>query len=40
MIKDCMENAKSCEDYQKHANMQHIPVAELHLIVKPWPFQE
>ena len=38
MIKDCMENAKSCEECQKHANIQRIPASELHLIVKPWPF--
>ncbi|XP_027343131.1 uncharacterized protein LOC113855699 [Abrus precatorius] len=39
MIKDCFEYAKSCEECQKHGNIQHVPASELHSIIKPWPFR-
>jgi hypothetical protein len=39
MLKDCIEYAKSCQEYQKHASIQHVPANELHSIVKPWPFR-
>ena len=39
MVKDYFELAKSCEENQNHGNIQHVPAADLHSIVKPWPFQ-
>ncbi|XP_027341620.1 protein NYNRIN-like [Abrus precatorius] len=39
MIKDCFEYAKSWEECQKHGNIQYVPAAELHSIIKPWPFR-
>lgn len=35
MLKDCIEFAKGCQECQKHADIQHVPASELHLIVKP-----
>ncbi|KAL1340019.1 hypothetical protein AAHE18_U087100 [Arachis hypogaea] len=40
MIKDCIDYAKACQECQKHGSIQQIPAAELHLIIKPWPFRE
>ncbi|XP_027347963.1 uncharacterized protein LOC113859366 [Abrus precatorius] len=39
MIKDCFDYAKSCDECQKHGNIQHVPASELHSIIKPWPFR-
>ena len=39
MIKDCHEYARSCEQCQKHENIQHVPASDLHSIIKPWPFR-
>ncbi|XP_027359296.1 uncharacterized protein LOC113867964 [Abrus precatorius] len=39
MVKDCFDYAKSCEECQKHGNVQHVPASELHSIIKPWPFR-
>ena len=39
MLKDCINFAKSCQECQLHEGIQHVPVSELHLIVKPWPFR-
>jgi len=39
MLKDCIEFAKGCQGYQKHAGIQRVPASELHSIVKPWPFR-
>jgi hypothetical protein len=39
MLKDCIEFAKSCQECQRHAGIQHVPASELHSIVKPWPFR-
>ena len=39
MLKNCINFAKSCQEYQKHAGIQHVPASELHAIVKPWPFR-
>lgn len=25
MLKDCIESAKGCQEYQKHAGIQHVP---------------
>ncbi|KAL1338127.1 hypothetical protein AAHE18_10G188800 [Arachis hypogaea] len=37
--RDCINYARSCEECQKHGSLQHIPVSELHVIIKPWPFR-
>ena len=39
MVKDCFEFAKSCEECQKYGHSQHVRAADLHSIVKPWPFR-
>jgi len=35
MLKDCTEFAKSCQECQLHAGIQHVPASELYSIVKP-----
>jgi len=37
MLKYCIEFAKSCQECQLYAGIQHVPASELHSIVKPWP---
>ncbi|XP_072054313.1 uncharacterized protein [Arachis hypogaea] len=39
MIKDYIDYAKACRECQKHGSIQQILVAELHSIIKPWPFR-
>ncbi|XP_016177922.1 uncharacterized protein LOC107620245 [Arachis ipaensis] len=39
MIKDFIDYAKACQECQKHGSIQQIPAAELHSIIKPWPFR-
>ena len=39
VLKDCVEFAKGCQEFQVHTSIQHAPARELHLIVKPWPFR-
>ncbi|XP_057442139.1 uncharacterized protein LOC130733871 [Lotus japonicus] len=39
IMKDCIEYAKGCQDFQRHAGIQHVPASELHSIIKPWPFR-
>ncbi|XP_015960838.1 uncharacterized protein LOC107484811 [Arachis duranensis] len=39
MIKDCIDYVKGCQECQKHGSIQQIPAAELHSIIKPWPFR-
>jgi hypothetical protein len=39
MIADCFRYYKGCEDCQKHGNVQLVPAAMLHPIIKPWPFR-
>ncbi|WJX27586.1 hypothetical protein P8452_16393 [Trifolium repens] len=39
MLKDCIEFAKSCQECQRHAGIQHVPASELHSVIKPWPFR-
>ncbi|KAL1326344.1 hypothetical protein AAHE18_13G221400 [Arachis hypogaea] len=39
MIKDCTDYAKACQECQKRGSIQQIPAAELHSIIKPWPFK-
>ena len=31
--------AKGCTSCQKHENIPRVPAAELHSVVKPWPFR-
>jgi hypothetical protein len=38
MIVDCFRYYKGCEECQKFGNMQMVPTATLHPIIKPWPF--
>ncbi|XP_016168525.1 uncharacterized protein LOC107611075 [Arachis ipaensis] len=39
MIKDCIDYAKACQECKKHGSIQQILAAELHSIIKPWPFR-
>jgi hypothetical protein len=39
MIADCFCYYKGCEECQKFGNIQMVPAAPLHTIVKPWPFR-
>jgi hypothetical protein len=38
MIADCFRYYKGCEECQKHGDVQLVPTALMHLIIKPWPF--
>jgi len=35
MLKDCIKFAKGCQEFHKHAEIQHVPASELHSIIKP-----
>ena len=39
MIADCFRYYKGCEECQKFGNVQLVPAALMHPIIKPWPFQ-
>jgi hypothetical protein len=39
MIADCFKYYKGCQVCQKFGDMQLVPAAELHHIIKPWPFR-
>lgn len=39
ILKDCIEIAKGCQEFQIHVGIQHVPASELNSIVKPWPFR-
>lgn len=39
MLKDNIEFAKGCQEFQKHVGIQHVPASELHPIIRPWPFR-
>jgi hypothetical protein len=39
MIADCFKSYKGCQVCQKFGNLQLVHVAELHHIIKPWPFR-
>jgi hypothetical protein len=39
MIVDCFKYYKGCQVCQKFSDMQLVPTAELHPIIKPWPFR-
>lgn len=38
MLKNCIEFAKRCQEFQEHVDIQHVLASVLNLIVKPWPF--
>jgi hypothetical protein len=39
MIADCFRYYKGCEECQKHGDVQLVPPALMHPIIKPWPFR-
>jgi hypothetical protein len=39
MIVDCFRYYKGCEECQKFGNVQLVPAAMMHPIIKPWPFR-
>jgi hypothetical protein len=39
MIVDCFHYYKGCEECQNFGNIQMVPAATLHPIIKPWPFR-
>jgi hypothetical protein len=39
MIADCFRYYMGCEECQKIGNIQMVPAATLHPIIKPWPFR-
>jgi hypothetical protein len=39
MIADCFRYYKGCEECQKHGDVQLVPAALLHPIIKPWSFR-
>ena len=38
METDCISFVKSCQDYQTHANLNHVPPIKLYSMTSPWPF--
>jgi hypothetical protein len=38
MMTDCFRYYKGCEECQRFGNIQLVPTAMLHPIIKPWPF--
>ena len=39
MISDCFKYYKGCEGCQRFGDLQLVPDASLHPIIKPWPLQ-
>jgi len=39
MLSDCFKYYKGCEECQRFGNIQLVPAALLHPIIKPWPFK-
>jgi hypothetical protein len=39
MIANCFKYCKDCQVCQKFGDIQWVPAAELHPIIKPWPFR-
>ena len=39
MMADCFRYYKGCEECQRFGNVQLVPAALLHPIIKPWPFR-
>jgi hypothetical protein len=37
MIDDCLKYYRGCQVCQKFGDLQPVPAAELHPIIKPWP---
>jgi hypothetical protein len=40
MVADCFKYYKGCQVCQNIGDLQLVPVAELHPIIKPWPFKD
>jgi hypothetical protein len=38
MMADCFRYYKGCKEFQRFGNVQLMPAAMLHPIIKPWPF--
>ena len=38
MISNCFKYYKGCEEYQRFGDLQLVPAALMHPIIKPWPF--
>jgi hypothetical protein len=39
MTADCFRYYRGCEECQKHRDVQLVPAALMHPIIKPWPFR-
>jgi hypothetical protein len=39
LIAGCFKYYKGCQVYRKFGDLKLVPVAELHPIIKPWPFR-
>ena len=39
MLSDCFKYYKGCEECQWFENLQFVPTALMHSIIKPWPFR-
>ena len=39
MISDCFGYYKGCEECQRFGDLQSVPAALMHPIIKPWPFR-
>jgi hypothetical protein len=39
MIVGCFRYYNECEECRKHGDVQLVPAALMHLIIKPWPFR-
>src|SRR6185437_5606675 len=39
IMADCFRYYKGCEECQRFGNVQLVPAALLHPIIKPWPFR-
>ena len=39
ILKDYIEYAKGCQACQKHSTIRHVPITDLHAVVKPWLFR-
>jgi hypothetical protein len=40
IIADCFSYYKGCEECQKYGDVQLVPAALMHPIIKPWPFRD
>ena len=39
MLSDCFKYYKGCEECQRFGDLQLVPAALMHPIIKPWPFR-